>query len=115
MMTKKYIKAVVEGKAKDLLEQQTLVFEQVYNNRSGQLKSALSQTPKMQGKRLTIKYPLHIRFLDLSKTRYGKRKKHYAPIYNKYTHGYLFTGIYARLRQKISASVKQVVTQIFTE
>ncbi len=115
MITEKYIKGVVEGKAKDLLKHQTLVFKQVYKSRSGQLKAALSQTPVMQGKKLTLHYPLHIRFLDLLKTKNGKRKKHYAPIYNKYTHGYLFTGIYVRLRQGISSSVKQILNQVFSE
>lgn len=32
---------------------------------------------------------LHIRFLDMKKGRNGKRKKLYAPIYNKYVYGYL--------------------------
>ncbi len=35
-------------------------------------------------------------------------------IYNKYIYGYLYTGIYVRLRQGISNSVRQVLSQTFT-
>ncbi len=116
MTTEKYIKAAIEGKAKDLLLHQSEVFELAYKSRSGELKRALTQqTPTMSGNKLNLKYPLHIRFLDLARTRYGKRKKNYAPIYNKYTYGYLFSGIYARMRQKVSGAVKQVLDSIFSE
>lgn len=57
------------------------------------LRDTLWNMPTAQGTKITIEYPLHIRFLDMKKGRKGKRKKRYAPIYNKYVYGYLVADI----------------------
>lgn len=115
MMTEKYIKAVAEGKAADLFAKQREIVSRHYSGGTGRLVSALSSVPVMQGRRLSIQYPLYIRFLDLSRTANDKRKKNYHPIYNKYTYGYLFSGIYRRLIQGFSGTVRQTLSQVFDQ
>lgn len=114
MMTEKYIKAVAEGKASDLLEKQREIAGRHYNGGTGRLFAAMSSVPMMRGNRLDLNYPLYIRFLDLSKTATGKRKKNYYEIYNRYVYGYLYIGIYVRLRQGLSGMVRQTIMQIFS-
>lgn len=75
MMTEKYIKAVAEGKASDLLEKQREIAGRHYNGGTGRLFAAMSIVAMMRGNRLGLNYPLHIRYLDLSRTATGKRKK----------------------------------------
>lgn len=114
MMTEKYIKAVVEGKASDLLEKQREIAGRHYKGGTGRLFAAMSIVPMMRGNRLGLNYSLYIQFLDLSRTATGKRKKNYHEIYNRYVYGYLFIGIYVRLRQGLSGMVRQTITQIFS-
>ncbi len=114
MITEKYIKAVAEGKAEDMLKKQAEIASRHYSGGTGRLLASMSTAPVMHGKRLTVSYPLYIRFLDLSRTATGKRKKNYHQIYNRYTYGYLFTGIYVRLCQGISGIVRQTISRIFT-
>ncbi len=66
--------------------------------RTGELLSALGQTPTVSDMRLSIRYPLHLHFPDLRRSHGGRRKKYYEPIYNKYVAGYLYGGVYRRLR-----------------
>lgn len=60
--------------------------------RTSELLSALGQTPTVSDMRLSIRYPLHIRFPDLRRGHGGRCKKYYEPIYNKYVAGYLYGG-----------------------
>lgn len=113
MMTEQYIKAVAEGKARDMLQKQAEIASRHYNGGTGRLLASLHKNPVMQGGKMRIEYPLYIRFLDLSRSRSGKRKKGYHPIYNRYTYGYLFTGIYVRLMAGLSGAVRQTISRIF--
>lgn len=60
--------------------------------RTGELLSALGQTPTVSDMRLSIRYPLHLHFPDLRRSHGGRYKKYYEPIYNKYVAGYLYGG-----------------------
>ena len=53
--------------------------------------------------------PIHIRFLDLKKTRSGKKKRNYTPIYNRYVYGYLKSDIW---RMLMAALPKQMIRTI---
>ena len=54
MMTEKYIKAVVEGKASDLLEKQREIAGRHYKAGTGRLFAAMSIVPMMRGNRLGL-------------------------------------------------------------
>ena len=64
---------------------------------------------------MTIRYPLYIRFLDMKKGTGGKKKKNYEPIYNKYVYGYLYGGIYRRLKAALGGYVRRVITHNLNE
>ena len=51
-----------------------------------------------------------IRFMDLKKTAFGKRKKIYHPIYNKPVYGYLFGYAYDRMRFGLTNYLRQETT-----
>lgn len=121
MITENYIKAMVEGKAGDLLEAQRAIASTTYKGGTGRLMASLNVTPKMQGMKLNINYPLYIRFLDLSKkkTKNGyKRKKGYTSktheIYNRYTFRHLYCGIPGNLVEKLGTGVKQTLDNMFS-
>lgn len=115
MMTDQFIKSVSESKAQDLLRKQTEIAAQHYSGGTGRLISSLSTTPVMQNGQMRITYPFYIRFLDLSRTATGKRKKGYHPIYNRYVYGFLFIGLYTRLLRGLSGMVRQVIHSNFRE
>lgn len=72
-----------------------------YYIRTGRLRDALWNLPSASGTKIEITYPLHIRFLDMKKGRKGKKKKRYAPIYNKYVYGYLKADVRRTLNRMI--------------
>jgi len=76
-----------------------------YDQRTGRLLSALSREPKVNGLDVSILYPFYARILDMKRTRTGKKKKGYQPIYNKYVYGYLYYGTYRRLSRGVSGLV----------
>ena len=77
-----------------------------YRQRSGQLTDALNGTPSVQSMSVTVSYPKHIRFLDMKRSRSGKKKKHYAAIYNKQVYGHLKSGV---LKFLMAALPKQMI------
>ena len=83
------------------VRQREAAAEAPYYRRTGRLKDALWNRPSASGTKIEITYPLHIRFLDMKKGRKGKRKKRYAPIYNKYVYGYLVADIRRTLNRMI--------------
>ena len=72
-----------------------------YYKRTGRLRDALWNTPAASGTKIEIEYPIHIRFLDMKKGRKGKKKRRYAPIYNKYVCGYLVADVRRTLNRMI--------------
>lgn len=48
--------------------------EAPYYRRTGRLNDALWNLPTAQGTKIEITYPLHIRFLDMKKSRSGKKR-----------------------------------------
>lgn len=55
-----------------------------------------------------MSYPAYIRFLDMKRSRTGKRKKS-APIYNRPVYGYLVGGIYRHLNAIIPGLLVRTV------
>lgn len=112
MITENYthtLNAVLQEQGEKLLAAQRMIATVYYVNRTGALVSSLGQKPTVNNLKLTIQYPLHIRFLDMKKGKGGKKKKLYEPIYNKYVHGYLYGGIYRRLKAALGAEVRRTM------
>ena len=83
--------------------------EAPYYKRTGRLKDALWNLPSASGTKIEITYPLHIRFLDKKKNRKGKKKKRYAPIYNKLVYGHLVTDV----RRKLNRLIPDIMIDTF--
>lgn len=99
-----------------LLARQRAISEAYYGTRTSSLARALSGTPTVTDLKVSVPYPKHIRFLDMKKTRLGKRKKKYAAIYNRYVYGYLKSPVYrllmASLPDQIIKTIEDTVTTI---
>lgn len=107
----------MKGQAEALLGKQASVLSSTYNERSGLLSRALNDTPNLGGDGLSVElsYPIHIRFLDLKKTASGKKKKRYAPIYNKYVYGYLKAGVWKWLNAHLPGVIARAMEETFTD
>ena len=92
-----------------LLETQCGIAQATYRSRSGQLMNSLSGGVTVSDCKVDIPYPVHIRFLDMKKTRTGKRKKRYFPIYNKYVYGYLKSDIWRMLNAFIPKQMIRII------
>lgn len=116
MLTENYIhtlNGLLVEQGEQLLATQKMIATVYYANRTGELLSTLGQKPTVANMKMTIQYPLYIRFLDMKKGRGGKKKKTYEPIYNKYVYGYLYGGIYRRLKAALGYNVRRyVVSQL---
>ena len=55
---------------------------------------------------VTVSYAKHIRFLGMKKSRSGKKKKHYAAIYNKQVYGHQKSGVW---KFHMAAMPKQMI------
>ena len=118
MMTEDYtrtLNSLLTEQGASLLAAQKMVGTVYYVNRTGELLSALGQTPTVSNMRLSIRYPRYIRFLDLRRGNGGRRKKYYEPIYNKYVAGYLYGGVYRRLRYALSGYVTRTITRTLND
>lgn len=103
--------SVLETQGRKLLNRQVNIFDATYENRSGRMSSALHAAPSVGEAEVTVSYPKHIRFLDMKKTRSGKRKKRYAAIYNKYVYGYLKADVWKRLNSAIPKRMVQAISE----
>lgn len=95
------------------VRQREAAAEAPYYRRTGRLKDALWNLPTANGTKIEITYPLHIRFLDMKKGRKGKRKKRYAPIYNKYVYGYLSAGVRRTLNRIVRENLFHSIEDTF--
>lgn len=99
----------MQRQADKLLAHQASIARASYNTRTGSLARALASRATVKDATVSVPYPVHIRFLDLKKTRSGKKKRHYTPIYNKYVYGYLKSDIW---RMLMAALPKQMIRTI---
>lgn len=60
-----------------------------------------------------LNYPITIRFLDLKKTKYGKKKRYYTPIYNRPLFGHLYGRGYS-LSNMVNVALQQQYRNYFT-
>lgn len=95
----------LKHKAEVLLASQSAIAAANYGQRSGRLSDALQGSPSVQSMSVTVSYPKHIRFLDMKKSRSGKKKR-YAAIYNKQVYGHLKSGVWKFL---MAALPKQMI------
>lgn len=91
----------LQDQAAKLLTHQGEIASATYQERTGKLTESLNHLPYPKGGRIELRYPIHIRFLDIKKGRNGKRKKRYAPIYNKYVYGYLKSEVARKLNRMV--------------
>ena len=96
----------LKRKAEVLLDSQGAIASAKFGQRSGKLFDALQGTPSVQSMSVIVSYPKHIRFLDMKKSRSGKKKKRYAAIYNKQVYGHLKSGVWKFL---MAALPKQMI------
>lgn len=110
----------------DLLHKQLSISQAILQERTGRLNQFLSGgmvRVDEESMTVTVPYPIYIRFLDMKRaalktetvdktvtrggrkvrkrTKRGKIKQNYAPIYNKYVYGYLKSAVYRRLRSTL--------------
>lgn len=106
------VNAFLKDQADLMLRKQQAINSAVYNERTGTLTRALNSSPStgVDGQiSVTVEFPKYIRFLDLKKGTNGKKKKHYAPIYNKYVYGYLKSALWKKISRIIpSFMIKQI-------
>ena len=103
--------AYLQDQAAKLLTRQGEIASATYKERTGRLTESLNHLPFPSGGKIEVTYPKHIRFLDMKKGRGGKRKKRYAPIYNKYVYGYLV----AEVRRKLNSLVPDIMINAFKD
>lgn len=94
---KHQINSFLASQGSALMAHQKAIADATYQSRTGSLAQALSSQPEVSDLKVSVPYPKHIRFLDMKKTRLGKRKKKYAAIYNRYVYGYLKSPVYRLL------------------
>lgn len=103
------VNGYMQRQADRLLAHQASIASASYNSRTGSLARALTSKATVQDATVSIPYPVHIRFLDMKKTRTGKKKRAYAPIYNRYVYGYLKSDIWKML---MAAIPKQMIKAV---
>lgn len=109
------IGSMLRTQSKLLLEDQATTADIFYTERSGRLAASFQKTPDITGGRVVLNYPKYIRFLDMKKTRLGRKKKVYAPIYNRLVYGYLVSGIRRWLIAAGQKSVAKMINDTFTD
>lgn len=115
------IGSFLDRQAGEMLSKQLSVAEAVYRPRTGTLNKALASKPyTVNGMTVKVRYPKHIRFLDMKRSsRSGRKKRTYAPIYNKYVYGYLKSAVRRKLHRAIPALLmsewKTTTAAAFTE
>lgn len=116
MLYQEFAARVLQNTAPEILEEQHQRVYQYYNFRTGSIGARLStQAAKVRkmagGAVLEFDYAIDLRFLDIKKTKHGK-KKVYGPVYNRPLWGYVYGYIFNTLRYGLSAKVQQ---EIFDE
>lgn len=112
MITDQYkheLNNLLTSQASALIAHQKGIADAFYQKRSGSLARALSGQPEVSDLMVSIPYPKHIRFLDMKKTRLGKKKKKHAAIYNRYVYGYLKSPVW---RVLMASLPKQIIKTI---
>jgi len=94
-----------------LLKQQSDIAD-IYLRRTGWLAEKLASgiyavIPTADGANMIISYPKYIRFLDLKKTRSGRLKKVYYPIYNIPLYGFVYGYAFKRLRAALNSNIRE--------
>ena len=68
---------------------QASIARDTHSTRIGRPARALASKCEVREMKVSVPYPKHTRFLDMKKTRTGKKKRRYEPIYNNYVYGYI--------------------------
>lgn len=104
------VSGILKEAGERLTTLQGFVLSNNYQNQTGATAANLASKPytvstSSEGASMQVNYLATMRFLDLKKTKFGKKKKRYAPIYNKYVYGFLMGFTYNKLREGISDQI----------
>ena len=102
---------VLSDTAGRLLKQQSGIADTILRRTgwlAGQLSSGIYNVSETEdGANLQINYPAQIRFLDLKKSRSGRKKKVYYPIYNRPLYGIVYGYAFARIRAALNTNIRE--------
>ena len=102
-----------------LLRRQASVAAEHYVRRTGRLSDALNNSSTARvldgGAGVELEYPLHIRFLDLKRNRSGRKKRRYAPIYNRYVYGYIRSAVWRWLNARLPHTMASMINDTIKE
>jgi len=105
----------LKSQATNLLSAQSALASSTFTQRTGTLTQSLQGSPTVSGLSVQLDYPKYIRFLDMKKSRTGKKKKVYAPIYNRQVYGFLVLDIRRRLNAIIPKGLVKTIQDTFKE
>jgi Na+-transporting NADH:ubiquinone oxidoreductase subunit NqrC len=114
MVFSAFTEKVLRQTAPEILQDQKKNVEAYYNKRSGRIASELNnsiiQLSSSSGaSTLTFNYLVDLRYMDMKRTKEGKIKKIYHPVYNRILWGYVYGYMYSMLRYGLNESVKREV------
>jgi hypothetical protein len=115
-----YAKQVYNKGAKALFAEQLGIAHYYLNTRTGGLEQHLASFPfnikiSNGSYELELLYQLKVRFLDLKKSKKGKPKNFYEPIYNREVWGFVYGRIYKQLRYGFSQELRNKYTEKLRE
>lgn len=96
-----------------LLAKQSAISAGSFHQRTGRLAASLQGSATIAGMAATLQYPLHIRFLDMKRSRNGSIKVH-APIYSRPIYGYLVGGVRRYLNMAVPKAMVRAIDGTIT-
>lgn len=108
------IGSMFQQQGSGLLEAQRQVAATTFKERSGRLTASLQGAPSVVGTSIHMVYPKYIRFLDMKKSRLGRRKVS-GRIYNRPVYGYLVSGVRRWLIAAGQRTVVRMINETFTD
>ena len=106
--------SMLQKQATGLLTTQREVASATFQQRSGRLAASLQESPDISGTSVSLDYPKYIRFLDMKKSRLG-RKKLSGRIYNRPVYGYMVSGVRRWLIAAGQKTVAKIINDTFTD
>lgn len=108
------IGSVLQKQSSGLFAQQREVAASTFRQRSGRLTASLQGTPSIVGTAVHLEYPKYIRFLDMKKSRLGRRKVS-GRIYNRPVYGFMVSGVRRWLIAAGQQTVIRMINETFTD
>ena len=112
MLYSEYTADVLRNTAPEILKEQRSRVKTYLNRRTGAIENSLTaQIAHVQknagGATLTFDYLVYLRFLDMKRSKSGKKKRVYGPVYNRPLWGFVYGYIFGQLRYGLTDAVRQ--------